>query len=455
MSSLSAAKATVLTLAFLLGGLTFSRATENQNGLPECPAVFSAEWNNCFGTHIWPEGGTYVGEWREGAANGRGSFTLPDGEKYVGEYKDGERNGKGTNTWPDGRRYIGNWQGGVANGFGTTIYPDGRTHIGEYKNDARHGKGTYSWPSGATYTGEYEDGKRSGRGTYKYSNGTKYIGVFKDNKRHGPGIEYGLNGLVLKNGLWQNDKFLRPAFVDLSASYEPVSKVHITVTDNTLKTASDPNSAAPIHNSGAFPEPRKVKTIPVRSDGTFAQGTLAVTSAPAPVRPQQVVALPPEPAARPRSEQEASELVRKFHPNDISRLLSKEDAAQRASTGRAVNQTASPGAPNANPSSMSPSLRGALNEFLKEQYKRCWKLPPTPELATPYVPQLEVNYLVSGALAREPKLRNPPTDPSLMPLAESALRAVKTCDPLRVPAQFQPYYSEWKDRILRFDPKSL
>ena len=451
MSSLSAAKATALTLAFLLGGLTFSRATENQNGLPECPAVFSAEWNNCFGTHIWPEGGTYVGEWREGAANGRGSFTLPDGEKYVGEYKDGERNGKGTNTWPDGRRYIGNWQGGAANGFGTTIHPDGRTHIGEYNNGERHGKGTYSWPSGATYTGEYEDGKRSGSGTYKYSNGTKYIGVFKDNKRHGLGIEYGLNSLVLQKGLWQNDKFLHPAFVDLSASYEPVSNVHITVTENALITASDPNSAAQIHNSGAFPVPRKVKTIPVRSDGTFAQGALAVTSAPAPMRHQQVVALPPEPAARPKSEQETSEPARKFNPNDLARLL----AAQRASTGLTVNQTASLGAPNANAARMSPSLWGALDGFLQEQYKRCWSFLPTSGLATRYVPQLEVNYLANGALAREPKLRNPPSDPSLMPLAESAMRAVKTCDPLRVPAQFQPYYSEWKDRILRFDPKSL
>ena len=71
------------------------------------------------------------------------------------------------------------------------------------------------------------------------------------------------------------------------------------------------------------------------------------------------------------------------------------------------------------------------------------------------MPQLEVNYLANGALAREPKLRNPPTDPSLMPLAESALRAVKTCNPLRVPAQFQPYYNEWKDRILRFDPEEM
>jgi colicin import membrane protein len=71
------------------------------------------------------------------------------------------------------------------------------------------------------------------------------------------------------------------------------------------------------------------------------------------------------------------------------------------------------------------------------------------------VPTAKRSSPANGALAREPRLRNPPSDPSLMPLAESALRAVKTCNPLRVPAQFQPYYNEWKDRILRFDPEEM
>ena len=181
------------------------------------------------------------------------------------------------------------------------------------------------------------------------------------------------------------------------------------------------------------------------------------------MKPDQIAALleqkkkeePPKPAARPRSGQETSEPARRLDPGEISRLLAKEDPGQRANTGRTVNQTASLGSPNSNAARMSPSLWGALDGFLQEQYKRCWTFMPTPGLATRYVPQLEVNYLASGALAREPKLRNPPADPALLPLAESALRAVKTCNPLRIPAQFQPYYNEWKDRILRFDPEEM
>ncbi|MDP4595203.1 MAG: cell envelope biogenesis protein TolA, partial [Beijerinckiaceae bacterium] len=43
----------------------------------------------------------------------------------------------------------------------------------------------------------------------------------------------------------------------------------------------------------------------------------------------------------------------------------------------------------------------------------------------------------------------------LQSLADSALRAVRKCDPLRIPAQFAPYYNQWKARILRFDPEEM
>jgi len=38
----------------------------------------------------FPDGATYVGEFKDGKRNGQGSFTLPDGEKLSGEWKDDE-----------------------------------------------------------------------------------------------------------------------------------------------------------------------------------------------------------------------------------------------------------------------------------------------------------------------------------------------------------------------------
>ena len=39
--------------------------------------------------------------------------------------------------------------------------------------------------------------------------------------------------------------------------------------------------------------------------------------------------------------------------------------------------------------------------------------------------------------------------------AESALRAVRRCNPLRIPAQYQPFYDQWKDWVVGFDPEIL
>jgi hypothetical protein len=59
---------------------------------------------------MYPNGeaaGVYVGEWKHGKRNGRGSYTWRSGWKFVGGWKDGKPNGQGIVTWPDGTRYIG------------------------------------------------------------------------------------------------------------------------------------------------------------------------------------------------------------------------------------------------------------------------------------------------------------------------------------------------------------
>ena len=54
-------------------------------------------------TLTYPSGAKYVGEVRNEAFNGQGTWTHPDGEKYVGEWKDNKRHGKGTIFDSDGK----------------------------------------------------------------------------------------------------------------------------------------------------------------------------------------------------------------------------------------------------------------------------------------------------------------------------------------------------------------
>jgi hypothetical protein len=103
---------------------------------------------------------------------------------------------------------------------------------------------------------------------------------------------------------------------------------------------------------------------------------------------------------------------------------------------------------------MSPSLADALSGLLQEQYKQCWSylaLSNTPR----YVAKIRVAYLPDGSLATQPVLTNPPADPQSRALADSAMRAVRRCNPLHIPAKFQPYYEQWKDWVVGFDPDTL
>ena len=75
-------------------------------------------------TYTYPDGGNYVGKFKDGKKNGQGTFTYPEGQKYVGRWKDDKRNGQGTLTSPSGYKYEGEWKDGKPDGQGTETFPD-------------------------------------------------------------------------------------------------------------------------------------------------------------------------------------------------------------------------------------------------------------------------------------------------------------------------------------------
>jgi hypothetical protein len=160
---------------------------------------------------------------------------------------------------------------------------------------------------------------------------------------------------------------------------------------------------------------------------------------------------PEKPVAKPKSGEETND--HKFDPSTISQLLSKEAPQVRASTGRELTRTAALGAPNASAARMSPSMWDSLDGLMREQYKKCWSYIGLN--AQKYVAQIRVRYAQDGSLQAEPALLNPPSDPNLRNLAESAMRAVRRCNPMHIPAAYMPYYEQWKGRVVRFDPEDM
>lgn len=160
---------------------------------------------------------------------------------------------------------------------------------------------------------------------------------------------------------------------------------------------------------------------------------------------------PEKPVAKPKSGDESTE--HKFDASMISQLLSKEAPQVRASSARELMHTAALGAPNASAARMSPSMWDSLDGLMREQYKRCWSYIGLN--AQKYVAQIRVRYAQDGSLQAEPALLNPPSDPNLRNLADSAMRAVRRCNPMHIPAAYLPYYEQWKGRVVRFDPEEM
>jgi colicin import membrane protein len=158
---------------------------------------------------------------------------------------------------------------------------------------------------------------------------------------------------------------------------------------------------------------------------------------------------------KPKSGDDSKDPTRKFSADDIERLLSKEPAQRKAATGKEPQQLASLGSPTANAVKMSPSLEAQMEGWFQDKFQGCWTQPISLPQGSKYVPEIRVPLNLDGSLTSDPTLLNPPSDPAWQPLAESALRAVHTCDPLPVPDIFKPYYDEWRDRVVRFNDEEM
>lgn len=75
----------------------------------------SKNWNACLGEIRWEYsgGGSYVGEFENGAWHGQGTFKQGPNEEYVGEWQNNQPHGQGTYTYADGTINTGQWENGV------------------------------------------------------------------------------------------------------------------------------------------------------------------------------------------------------------------------------------------------------------------------------------------------------------------------------------------------------
>lgn len=109
--------------------------------------------------------------------------------------------------------------------------------------------------------------------------------------------------------------------------------------------------------------------------------------------------------------------------------------------------------PAGRPARMTAAQQAGFDAWLIKTYLQCWKPARQPADTDVYVAQVRLAYNPDGSLMRPAKLVNPPSDPLLKPQARSVMAAIENCNPLPVPAQYRPFYEQWKIKTIHFDPQ--
>jgi len=134
--------------------------------LPECDENYSG---HCYGSYTFTSGlhsgDKYVGEMKDGAWQGHGTYTWLNGDKYVGEYWDGKRHGQGTHTFPNGEKYVGEWRNDQKHGYGSLLLSNNDPTIFS-------GRGI----KGLEILGNFVEGFPEGNVTLYWLNGDVWVG---------------------------------------------------------------------------------------------------------------------------------------------------------------------------------------------------------------------------------------------------------------------------------------
>jgi len=156
-----------------------------------------------------------------------------------------------------------------------------------------------------------------------------------------------------------------------------------------------------------------------------------------------------EDKAKARAEQQKQRQQPKFDPNQIAALLDKRDPQRQAATGEALASKPSLGFSNGQAAQLSQSELDALRRRLGE----CWNPPVGAANGGNLKVVLRVLFKPDGSVATPPQLVAGTPSPYGPAMAESAKRAILTCQPFTM---LKPeHYQQWKDIEITFDPRDM
>ncbi len=173
-------------------------------------------------------------------------------------------------------------------------------------------------------------------------------------------------------------------------------------------------------------------------------------------KPDQIADLLKKDAAKPppkpeeQQPQKQADKTPKFDANQVAQLLDHRTPQRQMAAAETLNSVANLGA-----STAAPSAQMSQDEIsaLRARITGCWSPPPGVDAESKVYVVLRVLFKMDGSLAAQPVLVEATASQLGPALAESAKRALLSCQPFTM---LKPeHYNDWKDLELRFDPKEL
>ena len=109
--------------------------------------------------------------------------------------------------------------------------------------------------------------------------------------------------------------------------------------------------------------------------------------------------------------------------------------------------------------SISKKLTLSEEDAIRAQFMKCWSIPIGMPYDETYIVKIKIFLNKDGSLSKPPEMleherMNKPGEEYFRTLAESAIRAVRRCDPLKKVPDLNRY-DDWKTLQLNFDPREI
>jgi outer membrane biosynthesis protein TonB len=189
------------------------------------------------------------------------------------------------------------------------------------------------------------------------------------------------------------------------------------------------------------PEPKKAEPDPP-IDPIAEQLTKSDAKKPDPVKPDppKQVAKKPDPPKKPPP---------KYDPSKMAALLNKLEPRRQAAAGDTISSTQALGTATGTAALLAQNIEDALGA----QIHNCWKVPSNFDEAKGIIVYVHMAFRQDGYLAGDPVVTNHDSSPLFPVVAETALRAIRQCQPYRLP--IAKYEEVWKEVDLGFDPAAF